>query len=67
VSERSTKAVFAAMALVAVLAGLAVYLLHARLGIGEDTAQFVSTAFLLAGMGDTLLLYFWDRIFRRRS
>jgi hypothetical protein len=66
-NERVTKAVFAAMALASVLAGLVVYLAHARLGISEDTAQLVSSAFLIVGMGDTLLLYLWDRIFKRRG
>ena len=64
-SERFTKAVFAVMALASVLAGLGVYLLHARLGIDEGTAQLISTAFLIVGIGDTVLLYLWDRIFKR--
>ena len=64
--QRLAKAAFAAMALLFVMAGLALYLLQERLGIGEDTARLVSTAFLLVGIADTLVLYFWDRVFKRR-
>jgi len=66
-SQRAAKALFAALALTFVLAGLALYLLGDRLGIAPDTARLVATAFLIAGVADTLVLYFWDRIFKRRS
>jgi len=66
-NERLAKAVFAGLALVSVLAGLGIYLLQERLGIDEDTARLVATAFLVVGMGDTLLLYLWDRLFKRGS
>lgn len=65
--EGRIKAVFAALALASVLAGLAIYLLRARLGIDEETAGLVSGAFLIVGIADTLLLYLWDRIFKRRQ
>ena len=64
-NERLAKAVFAVLALACVLAGLGIYLLQGRLGIDEDTARLVATAFLVVGMGDTLLLYLWDRLFKR--
>ena len=64
-NERLAKAVFALLALVFVLAGLGIYLLQERLGIDEDTARLVATAFLVVGIGDTLLLYLWDRLFKR--
>ena len=60
------RSAFAAMALGSILAGLAVYLLQARLGIPEDTARLVSTVFLLVGVADLVLVYFWDRIFTRQ-
>ena len=66
-NERIAKAVFAVLALACVLAGFGIYLLQARLGIDEDTARLVATAFLVVGMGDTLLLYLWDRLFKRGS
>jgi hypothetical protein len=65
-NEHLAKAVFAALALASVLAGFGIYLLHVRLGIDEDTARLIATAFLAVGIGDTLLLYLWDRLFKRR-
>jgi phage shock protein PspC (stress-responsive transcriptional regulator) len=64
-NERLAKAVFAALALASVLAGLGIYLLNERLGIDADTARLIATAFLIVGIGDTLLLYLWDRLFKR--
>lgn len=65
-NERLAKAAFAAMALGSVLAGFALYLLQARIGLSEDTARLVSTAFVLVGIGDTIVLLLWDRIFSWR-
>ena len=64
-NERLVKAAFAAMALVSVLAGLGLYLLQARIGISEETARLVSTAFIVVGIADTIVLFLWDRIFKR--
>ena len=64
-NERLVRAAFATMALVSVLAGLALYLLQAQIGIAEDTARMVSTAFILVGIADTIVLFLWDRIFKR--
>ena len=64
-NERLVKAAFAAMALVSVLAGLGLYLLQARIGISEETARLVSTAFIVVGIADTIVLFMWDRIFKR--
>jgi len=63
--ERLAKAAFAAMALLSVLAGLALYLLQEQIGISEDTARMVSTAFILVGIADTIVLFLWNRIFTR--
>jgi TRAP-type C4-dicarboxylate transport system permease small subunit len=65
--ERLVKAAFAAMALVSVLTGLGIYLLQERIGISEETARLVSTAFIAVGIADTVILYFWDHIFKRRK
>lgn len=64
-NERFVKAAFAAMALVSVLAGLGLYQLQARIGISEETARLVSTAFIVVGIADTIVLFLWDRIFKR--
>ena len=66
-NERLAKAVFAVLALVSVLAGFGIYLLGERLGIDADTARLIATAFLIVGIGDTLLLYLWERLFKPRS
>lgn len=63
--ERFAKVAFAAMALVSVLVGLGLYLLQTRLGISEETARFVATVFLVLGIADTVVLFLWDRIFKR--
>ena len=65
-NERFVKAAFAALALVSVLAGLALYLLQGQIGISEATARLVSTAFIVAGIADTAVLFLWDRIFKTR-
>jgi hypothetical protein len=65
--ERLTKVVFAGFALASVLAGLGIYIFSEVLDIDEDTAQVVSTGFLVVGIIDTVVLYLWNRIFRRRS
>jgi hypothetical protein len=53
------------MALGSVLLGIALYLLQARLGIGADTARLVSTALILVGLIDTVVLFLWERLFKR--
>ena len=63
--ERLAKTAFAAMALVSVLTGLGLYLLQARIGISEETAWLVSAVFIMVGIADTIVLFLWDRIFKR--
>jgi xanthine/uracil permease len=65
--ERLAKALFAAMAVLFVLAGLVIHVVQTRPGIDEDTARLIATAFLATGIADTLVLYRWDRIFKRRA
>jgi hypothetical protein len=61
----SVKAMFAALALGSVLAGLVVYVLRERLGIPDDTAQMIATVFIVVATADIALLIFWDRLFKR--
>ena len=63
--EQQVKAAFAALAVGSMLAAAAVYLLRGALGIPDDTARTISTAFVVAAVVDGLILYFWDRIFKR--
>ena len=63
----SVKAMFAALALGSVIAGLVVYMMRERLGIPDDTAQMIASVFILVATADIALLIFWDRLFKRRD
>lgn len=65
--ELRIKEIFAALAIGSILAGCGVYLMQARLGIPEDTARIISIVFILAGVADGAVLFFWNRIFKRRD
>ena len=60
---RAVRILFAGLALVSLSAGLAVYALAERLGLDDQTARYLATAFLVAAVADALILYFWDRLF----
>jgi hypothetical protein len=62
---RRAKVLFGAVALGSLSAGLTLHLLQAQFGIGEDTARILSLVFILVGVADVLILFLWDRIFRR--
>jgi hypothetical protein len=49
-----------------VCTGIALYAFHDWLRLTAAEARDVATVFILAGMADTLILYFWDRIFGKR-
>ncbi|MGE5512973.1 MAG: hypothetical protein ACM31O_17200 [Bacteroidota bacterium] len=61
---RIVRAIFAAMALLSLLGGLAFYLLAERLGVESTTARLVASAFLITAVLDALVLYAWDRLFK---
>jgi hypothetical protein len=63
---QGTRTILAALAVGSMLAGLAIYLLQGPMGLPADTARLIATAFVVAGLLDALLVYFWDRIFNRR-
>lgn len=52
------------LAVATVLAGGALLPFHGAVDLDASRARLVGSAFLLAGIADTLILYFWDRIFR---
>jgi hypothetical protein len=64
-NERAAKVAFAVLALGSALVAVAVYLLRATLGISDETARLIATAFILAAVADALVLFLWDRIFKR--
>ena len=63
----SVKAMFAALALGSVLAGLIVYVFRESLGIPDDTAQTIAIVFIAVAIADIALLLFWDSLFKRRD
>jgi uncharacterized membrane protein len=62
--RRIIRFAFGAMALGSVLVGLGVWQFADMIGLEEDTARLIATAFLAAGIGDALVLHFWDRLFK---
>ncbi len=63
---RIIRLAFGALALLSVIAGFALYLFAGRLGLSEDTARLLATAFIVAGVLDAGVLYYWDRLFGPR-
>lgn len=60
------KIAFGAMALLCLSVGLVLYLFAESFGFDPDTARYVAIAFLIASVGDYIVLRFWDRFVYRR-
>lgn len=60
--DRLVKLAFGAGALFCILVGLVLYLYSEAFGIDPQTAEYIAIAFLFAGVGDYLVLHFWDRL-----
>jgi cyanate permease len=58
------KAVTAFLALATVVAAGLVSFVHERLHLSADDARLLASALLVIGIGDTLVLYYWNKIFR---
>ncbi len=65
-NHRMVKRVLELTSLLCLATALFVYLFSEKLGFSEDTAFFVSIAFLAAGVGDFIVLKLWDRITAQR-
>lgn len=65
--RRIVRLAFGAMALTSVVVVFGVWLFADRIGIEEETARLIAVAFLAAGIGDVLVLHFWDRLFKSRQ
>lgn len=63
---RLVRVAFGIMALASVLLGLAVWQLAERMGLPEASARIIASAFIVAGIADALVLYFWERLFGPR-
>lgn len=64
-NSRAIQLAFGVLALASLMLGLALYLLGGRLGLDEVTTRLIATAFIIAGVLDAGVLYFWERIFGR--
>ena len=58
---------FGAMALFAILAGLVIWQFSDALGLEEYSARLIAIVFIIAGIGDVLVVYFWDRLFKNKG
>jgi hypothetical protein len=66
--RRIARLVFGGMALVAILAGLAIWRFPDALGLDEDMGKMVATLFGIVGIVDLIIVTFvWDRLFASRS
>jgi hypothetical protein len=63
-SQQVVQVTLAALSLGSLLFGCGIYMFSARLGVAQDTARIIASAFLLAAIADALVLYLWQRIFR---
>lgn len=63
--NRFVRAAFAVLALLSILVGLLLYQFADSLGFDKETTEIIAIAFLIAGVGDYVVLHFWDRIFRK--
>ncbi len=66
-NRRIVRVAFGAMALFSVVAGFAIWQFADAIGIEEDTAQLIATVFIIAAVGDALVLHFWDRLFKDKQ
>lgn len=65
--QRGLEFAFGLMALASLAMGLGLYLLGDRFGIEEATGRLIATAFIVAGVLDAAVLFFWERLFSGRS
>lgn len=66
-SSRSVALAFGLLALASLSLGLGLYLFGARFGLDEPTSRLVASAFIVAGVLDASVLYFWERLFGPRG
>ena len=66
-NQRIVRFALGAMALFSVIAGLAIWMFAGSIGIDEDTTRLIAIVFVIAGVGDALVLHFWDRLFKPRA
>ena len=65
--NRFIELAFGLLALASLSLGLALYMFGDRFGIDETTGRLVASAFIVAGVLDGAVLYFWERLFGPRE
>lgn len=66
-SSRNIAMAFGLLALASLSLGLGLYLFGARFGLDEATGRLIASAFIVAGVLDATVLYFWERLFGPRD
>ncbi len=66
-SSRAIMMAFGLLAMASLSLGLGLYLFGARIGLDEATGRLVASAFIVAGVLDASVLYFWERLFGPRD
>lgn len=56
--------IFACLALFSLAAAIVVSLHGVDYGLPENSASTIAIAFLIVGIADTALVYFWERLFQ---
>lgn len=65
--RRGLEFAFGLMALASLALGLGLYIFGSRFGIEEATGRLIATAFIVTGVLDAGVLYFWERLFGPRG
>ena len=65
--SRAILMAFGLLAMASLSIGLGLYLFGARFGLDEATGRLVASAFIVAGVLDASVLYFWERLFGPRD
>lgn len=63
-SLKIVQIIFAGLALFSLAAAIAVSMNGIEYGLPESSASTISLAFLIVGIADTALVYFWERLFQ---
>lgn len=61
--HRLGKVLFSVMAATFLAIGFCVFLFAEQLGLSGDEATLIASAFLIAGLGDVVVLLAWKRVF----
>ena len=66
-SLKFVQIVFALLALISVIAGMAVAFAADDFGLPDGSATTITAAFLVVGIMNTALMFLWERVFNRMS